>query len=526
MLRTITPNEMKRVEQRVLAETESTGSQLMERAAGHVAEAVALQLLKTPGRVLCLCGTGNNGGDGLAAARLLCVRDPGQRVTVWLLGGALTVEARRQKERLEQEAPGASLWVLEEGQEALPPLPADVVCVVDGLFGTGLSREVTGLAAALCRLMQALYGQGIPVVAIDIPSGLHGQSGIPLGVAVRATQTVTFHRPKPGLYLGHGPDYAGEVLVAPIGISAACDDAAGFWVAEEEDIRTFFPARPRVCHKNSFGRVLVVAGSVGMAGAAAICALAALRAGAGLVTVACPEEITPIVQTLCPCATCLPLPADDVGKACQLLAEACHSADALALGPGLGQGAYAREIAGGQLAYLQHSQKPGVIDADGLNLLAGMGALSAQAKPGAPCFAPCHILTPHPAEAARLLGVERSRVTADALEAAQALRDRYGASIVLKGVASVLVSGQEAGLNVLGTPGLAKGGSGDALTGVLAALLAGQAQGSQRLTPLALLQAGTGLHGLAGRAAAKTHGVRGMLATDLCEELGRVGSRE
>jgi len=521
---------MKRVECRAMAERDVTGEELMERAAGHVAAAVERRLAGKPGRVLCVCGTGNNGGDGIAAMRLLRRREPWRPVSLWLLEGTLSPDASLQIRRLAEEAPDIAIEPIREGN-GLPALPADTVCAVDAVFGTGLSRPVAGAAADLCRLMEEACTGGIPVVAVDIPSGLHGETGKVLGAVVRATETVTFHRPKTGLFLGAGPDLAGLVTVAPIGIAPEWDDAAGFWVAAEENVPAWFPPRPRDCHKGSFGRVLVLAGSRGMAGAAAICAMAALRTGAGLVRVACPEEIVDVVQQLCPCATCLPLP---VGGAAEPLADACAWADALAVGPGLGTGPDAKARVLQALALLRNGgPKPAVLDADALNILAQDGNAHGAA------FAPCCVLTPHPAEAARLLDVSVQEVLGDPPGAARALQARFGASVVLKGASSILVAGLEEGLNILGSPGMAKGGSGDALTGVLAALLARKRAASEDLLMdtqsaatnlpgpdvFLALQAGTALHGLAGRAAAAAFGEWGMMATDLCDQLGRVGGR-
>lgn len=528
MLRTITPGEMKKLEQHYMADTGVTGARLMELAAAAVARAVERQLRERPGPVWCLCGTGNNGGDGMAAIRILCAGNPGQAATVWVMAGELSPEARAQKERLEREAPGVSLVTLPEGESVgeaplpllFPPPPADTACIIDGLFGTGLSREIRGQAAGLCRWMGEAYDRGIPVVAVDIPSGLHGETGQIMGVAARATETVTFHRPKPGLYLGQGPDLAGRVTVAPLGIPPERDAVEGFWILEEGDLPALLGPRPKASHKGSFGRALVVAGSEGMAGAAAICALAALRTGAGLVTVACPKEIVPVVQTLCPCATCLPLPPGDPGLAGRLLAEAAQKADAVAIGPGLGTDGYAKALLEGLLAFLRQTDKPAVLDADGLNLL----EIGEESKAPRPLLSPSQILTPHPGEAARLLGLSTAQVAADAPGAAAALEARFGASVILKGAASVLLSGGEKALNILGTPAMAKGGSGDALTGVLVALLAMRAQGAFPGSRFALLQAATALHGLAGVAAARDWGERGMLAMDLCAQLGRIGS--
>lgn len=518
MLRTLSPQEMKRVEARAMEQGLVTGEALMQRAAAHVAAAVKKRMQQAS-RVLVVCGTGNNGGDGLAAARLLAVGPEAPAIILWLMEGALSPDASRELTRLQREAPQVQLIRLEgesgEPTFICPPLPPKLDCLVDALLGTGLSRPVKGMAAALCQRMEEAYRQGIPVIAVDIPSGLNGATGQPMGQAVHATETVTFHRPKTGLYLAQGPNHAGEVTLGDIGLLPAWDDAPGFWVAQPQDIPGFFPPRRRVSHKGSYGRVLVVAGSRGMAGAAALCALAALRTGAGLVTVACPDDILDVVQQLCPCATCIPLPHKDGDAAWALLLPALMKADSLAIGCGLGRETWAKKLLTRITQEMEKGSlrgKPAAWDADGLNLLAEI----------APTLSPSCIVTPHPAEAARMLGLSTGEVLADAPKAARSLQAKYGAAVVLKGTASVLVCGQQEGLNVLGTPAMAKGGSGDALTGVLAALLAGRAQGTLPLEGLSLLQAGTALHGLAGMAAARTYGERGMLATDLVMELGRV----
>ena len=327
MLTTISPGEMKRVETRVMAETTVTGEELMGRAAGHVAAAVRRHAGPS-GPVLALCGTGNNGGDGIAALARLCGETPGMRASVWLMEGTLSPDTARELARLRKDAPQINIHLIKPSEELR--VPPDTACVVDALFGTGLSREVTGAAAALCGIITNAYHKNIPVVAVDIPSGLNGETGLVMGAAVRATETVTFHRPKTGLYVGMGPQFTGKVTVCDIGIPPGYDDAAGYRVAQETDMAAFFPPRSPVAHKGSYGRALVVAGSRGMAGAAGLCALAALRTGAGLVTVACPDSIVDTVQGLCPCATCLPLPSDPE-RAWTLLAPVLAGADALAL---------------------------------------------------------------------------------------------------------------------------------------------------------------------------------------------------
>ena len=390
----------------------------------------------------------------------------------------------------------------------LPSLPENVCCFVDSLFGTGLSRPLTGTALALCAMMNE--HERVPTLAVDIPSGLDGTTGVILGCAVRADRTVTFHRPKPGLYRGYGLDFAGQVDVVSIGIPSDEGTSAGFDVLEPSDLRRLLPPRRHLSHKGTYGRVVLLAGSKGMAGAAAISAGAALRAGAGLVTVACPDNIWQIIQTLCPCATCLPLPEDDPTSAFLLLEKALNQADCLGMGCGLGQGPWAQEMVRRVLGSLRRRQDsrplPTVMDADALNLLSH----SDEGYDLSSC-----VLTPHPAEAARLLRCEVSQVLADQEAAARQLRRQYGAAIVLKNAVSHLIAKEGEALNVLGTPAMAKGGSGDALTGVLCALLAGRQAGAYSMTDLEVLQAACGLHGLAGLAAEARYGQLSVLATDL-----------
>ncbi|MDD3334454.1 MAG: NAD(P)H-hydrate dehydratase [Eubacteriales bacterium] len=517
MLRTITPQDMKRVERLVMEKTGVTGEALMERAAAGVVQAVNRCSVHHGGKTLCLCGTGNNGGDGLAAMRLLAAEGNGFEGLCWILPGSLSPDCEKQLKRLEREQPQVQIFHVQSG--SLPPLPGKAACVIDALFGTGLTRALTGDALAACELINRLGKSGVPIVAVDIPSGLDGSAGKILGDAVHASETVTFHRPKLGLYLADGMDCAGKVTVWDIGLPSELDDAPGLWVMEEKDIPRLIPPRKRLSHKGSYGRVLIWAGKRGMAGAAALCATAALRTGAGLVTVACEETIMDTVQLLCPCATCLPLPHDE-GEAWSLLHTACIKADAIALGCGLGQEPKTEGLLLKLLNELAAMQKPLLLDADGLNMLASL-----ERAGKAPRELPNAVLTPHPAEAARLLGCKVETVTSDSVTAAERLSQRYGASVVLKGAASVLVAKSEHGLNVLGTPAMAKGGSGDALTGVLAALFAGNVAGAYELSALELLQAGCGLHGLAGVLAEKRFGERGVLATDLCTCLGLVGQR-
>lgn len=509
MLKTILPAQMKALEQEYMKRTGVTPAQLMEIAATHVADAA--ERLRLPGRIDCFCGTGNNGGDGLAAMRILAGRNPDLQGVCWLLDGVLSPDAEKQRERLEKEAPRIAIRSAEEYlAEPFSGQPSGLI--VDALFGTGLSRPLGGTAAQLCQRINRQKDEGVPVLAVDIPSGLDGAAGKILGTAVHATETVTFHRPKTGLYLNDGMDVSGRITVSDIGIREDENAPEGLLLMEKKDLGRMLPPRLHNSHKGNYGKLLVVAGSAGMAGAAGLCATAALRSGAGLVTVACPAEIMPLVQILCPCATVLPLP-EDAPQAVRLIRKRLEQSDAVAAGCGLGQSEWAQNVLYGLLDEIVRKGKPAVLDADGLNLL----AKTRQEYRLESC-----VLTPHPLEAARLLGNSTAEVLADAAACAEKLSERYGAAVVLKGAASVLKAKEGTALNVFGTPAMSKGGSGDVLTGILGALLAGRAAGAYEMNQLELLQTGCALHGLSGMAAEERFGTRGVLATDLCSEIGKI----
>jgi len=504
MLTTISPGEMKRIERQFMAETNVSGLTLMERAATHVADG-AMPFLIEGAKLLVLCGAGNNGGDGLAAARILLTRIETLQCVIYQLAGRQSPETQAQTEQLQPFADRVELLVITD---YAPAIPRDSVCAIDALFGTGLSRPLAGAALDMVRdLNQA----DIPVIAVDIPSGLDGSSGYPPegGTAVRADITVTFHCAKDGLFLGDGLDLCGEVRVGDIGIPAGYGSAKGFSVFEREDCKR--PSRRRNTHKGSYGYVLAVTGSFGMAGAAGISALAALRTGAGGVTVACSKKIVPTVQGLCPCAVCLPLPEDKPWAALRPMLE---KADALVIGCGLGQSAVASRLTERLVQYLYDQPRPAVLDADALNLLAASQKNFAAQNLR---FPPCVVLTPHLGEAARLLQWPMAQVKHNQVQTAYAIHEQYGGSVILKSASSVLLADDGEALNLFGTPAMAKGGSGDTLAGILGALLAGQEE--YGLRGIRLLQTACALHGMAGEAAAKKYGEHAVLATDVCDQI-------
>ena len=447
MLPTITPSAMRHLESSYMQAKHVPGILLMEHAAMAVTEAIRSRL-PANGRALFLCGPGNNGGDGYAAARLW--RASGGQSLIWELTDRARGDAAVNRTlALESEIPIETL-------SACPSrLPAACELIVDALFGTGLSREPEGLAADLIALVNRAP---LPVIAVDIPSGLNGATGVMSAQTVLADETVTFHRPKDGLFLRDGCVCAGRVTCAPILIPADYGDPDGLLVLQPSDVRRLLSARPINAHKGTFGRTVLMVGSPGMIGAAAFCARSCLRAGSGLVSILCSERILPVLQSLVPEAMCIALP-EESQKAADLVRATLQRADKAAVGCGIGTDLSLLPL----LEAFRDAPCPVVWDADALNLL----ALNPDLLP----LKRGDIITPHPAEAARLLGWETGRVVTEPMEALCALHRRTGACVLLKGARSLMTDGERTAVNPIGTPALAKGGSGDILSGMLTALI-------------------------------------------------------
>ena len=477
----ITPAQMRALEEQYMKETGMPGALLMEHAAQGIIAAISRS---TKGqRALFLCGPGNNGGDGYAAARLWAAC--GNESTVLELTDAVRGDAALN--RLLALQSGVTL-LAADGVSVLPA--CDVI--VDALFGTGLSRAADGTAARLIRLVNA---SGVPVIAVDIPSGLDGTTGLPLGPAIRAAETVTFHRPKQGLLMTPAAPFVGRLTVQPILIPAGYGQQEGLRCLRPEDLPAVIPPRPIDAHKGTFGRVVIIAGSPGMAGAAAFAARAAIRTGAGLTTLVCRASILPILQVLVPGATCTVLPEADgrlLPEAKEIAAGALAGASAAVVGCGIGQTDDWLPV----LCAAKVAACPVIWDADALNLLAAHPALL-------PLKA-ADTVTPHPGEAARLLGCSTVDVTRDPLAAIDALYRRTGCHVLLKGARTLMTDGDHTAVNRFGTPAMAKGGSGDILSGILAALTA-------RLSPsLLALQAAALLHAQAALRAEEASGEDGL----------------
>ncbi|MDH3284043.1 MAG: NAD(P)H-hydrate dehydratase [Acidobacteriota bacterium] len=484
-------DRMRRADRHAIEEMRIPGLVLMENAGRLVAESVreACDPVEAQ-RIVILAGGGNNGGDGFVAARHLA--GWGAHVEVVLVGttrSGLTGDAAAMASAWHGlggallELPDAGAW------SRSPPDLVSADVLVDALFGTGLSRAAEGLFADSIEAINQAGAEGALVVAIDLPSGLSGTRTDLLGPAVFADVTVTFARPKPAHLLPPAEDLCGDVIVVDIGIPPEAIDRTApdlHWVTIEEAAR-LVPQREPDDHKGRFGHVLVVGGSRGKAGAAALAGLGALRAGAGLVTVATPAVVRGEVAQLAAELMTEPLTDTDGGVLAESAADAAlellAQRDVLALGPGVGGSASA---AAAVRALVERSVVPVVLDADGLNAFAGehAGALSRHESP--------LVMTPHPGEAARLAGVATHEIQADRVGSARRLAALANAVCVLKGYRTIVADPEgRAFINPTGNPGLATAGTGDVLTGLIAGIMA---QGCDELEAAIL---GAFLHGLA-----------------------------
>jgi ADP-dependent NAD(P)H-hydrate dehydratase / NAD(P)H-hydrate epimerase len=493
----VTTAEMRALDRATIDDVGLPAVTLMETAGRAVADAAQRMLGAERGHVAVVCGPGNNGGDGFVAARVL--RDRGFDAVVYLAAprDAVAGDARAHLDIFER-AGGIVRMLAEPDQLAeLDARVIDAALVIDALFGVGLTRPIEGhLAEVITMLLMAER-----VLAVDIPSGLDADTGRTLGTAVIAERTVTMGALKIALCGAPGFARCGEVEVADIGIPAAliASTSVGVGVVEPADIACCLPHPQALEHKGRRGHVVVIGGSPGMRGAGRLAASAVLRAGAGLCTLAAdagpggdldaPDAI--MTRPLEPGAPVAPLLA---GKA------------AIVIGPGLGQ----TQSAAARVREVLAAGVPAVLDADALNVLA------ADASAVATATGPI-VITPHPGEAARLLGSSIAEVEADRIAAARTLAAQTRAVVVLKGARTIVCDGATGdglcAINPTGGPALATGGSGDVLAGAIGALLA------QGLSAADAARAGTYVHGAAGEALARVHGHRGVVSSDLPEAI-------
>ncbi|RZU47015.1 NAD(P)H-hydrate epimerase [Fluviicoccus keumensis] len=472
--------QIRDIEQKAFASGIASES-LMQRA-GSAVFTLMRQQFSQARKIVVLCGPGNNGGDGYVVARL--AREAGLDVCVQFSAPPKTQDAKTMAALCEQTGVVMSPW---DGSLK----PAEIY--VDALLGIGLNAPVTGMLAAM---VSALNHLGRPVVAIDVPSGINADSGAVMGMAVRAALTVTFIGYKPGLLTGEGASHTGRLVLKHLRLTPHFYPPTGVaGYLSQEELR--FPRRPRNAHKGNFGHVLVIGGDEGMGGAVMMAAEAALRAGAGRVSVATHPTHVSALLARCPEVMVRGLThAED-------LVLMMESADMMVVGPGLGRLAWGQRL----WALVRESQKPMVVDADALFWLAQE-----------PFKRDNRVLTPHPGEAGLLLESYAARIQDIRPEAAQSLVERYGGVVVLKGAGTLVCSSEGMSLCPAGNPGMATAGMGDILAGLMGGLCA-QFGISLKTAGEAVL-----VHALAGDAAA-TGGQRGLLATDLLPHIRELMNR-
>ena len=506
-MRIASAQQMRQLDQTAIRERGIPSDQLMERAAAALAE-TAMDLAGTAGsgpfRAVCFCGGGNNGGDGVACARLLL--EAGYEVRCILVGSRekLTADTRTMEARLAAAGGRLECFAPDDAEFAAWCMEARVM--VDALFGIGLNTPLRGDALTAVHMMNT---SAIPVVSADLPSGVEADTGRVLGAAVQAAATVTFTLPKAGHFVGKGGVCTGKLVVADIGIPRELVDALECPIRTVEAADVILSRRARDAHKGDFGRVYILAGSVGYTGAPVLAAQAAVRSGAGLVTVGVPAPVWPVAAAKLDEAMPHPLPA---GKEGQLSLDAGEAAFArlsacgvCLIGPGLGRG---NSVSAVVRHLLPEIRIPVVLDADGINALEGhIDVLDGRKG--------LHtVLTPHDGEFARLGG---DLSGGDRLGAARAFAMEHGCCLVLKGHCTITAFPDgSAYLNTTGNPGMAKGGSGDVLAGLILSLL-GQGLPARQAVPMAVW-----LHGAAGDLCAGEIGEYGMTPSDLIAALPRV----
>ena len=509
IMKVATTEQMREMDRRAIQELGVPGLVLMENAGTAVARHTEAVLRHTGARrVHVVCGTGNNGGDGLVAVRHLAA-----------MGVPVTYAIAGDPERMREDAAANLAMARSLGIPTAAAIPPDAV-VVDALLGTGTGGAPRG---AVAQAIEAILAAGRPVVAVDQPSGVDSDTGQVPGIAVTAEVTVTFGVPKPGLLLYPAARHVGRLVVDPIGMdwSKTGLELSLRWF-DSTDARLAAPRRAEDAHKGAFGHVLIIGGSAGMTGAPVLAARGALRGGAGLVTVSTPRSIQPVVASHLTEAMYAPAPEDGrfTPQSLPSMSDALERATVICVGPGIG-----RHPATGEFVrlLLRECPLPAVVDADALWAIADAPEIVAE-RPAAT------VLTPHPGEAARLLSTETAAVQADRVQSARRLAARYRAVAILKGARTVVSDGTAlpaattagstpalpASIITTGNPGMATGGSGDVLTGLVGALMA---QGVPAYDAACLAAYA---HGRAGDLAAQRMGQTALAAGDIAETLAEV----
>lgn len=486
----VSGKEMKNWEKQAMENYKTPSILLMERAALAVVDELTCGAYDLH-KVLIACGTGNNGGDGLAVARLLTAR--GIKVDVCVVGplDKLSQDAKQQLE----------MYQAISGKFVTAPAFDEYTVMVDAIFGIGCDREISGIAA---EVIEAMNAEHAPIVAIDVPSGISSDTGKVCGVAIKADVTITFFTEKLGMLLYPGNDYCGKIKVADLGIPFEKSEECKIIAYDENDLKKL-PKRLGNSHKGTYGKVLVIAGSPTISGAAYMAAAGAYRIGAGLVKIYIPKENQTAMQTLLPEAL---LETYDRNRPLfKTLKQCMEWADVIVIGPGFGTDRAAEKI----LNYvICKSEVPLVVDADGLNILAENKEWIYEMNVPV-------IMTPHVQEMARLTKSPRENIQKKSVAAAESFVAQYPVTLVLKDARTIVAKENELTyLNVSGNSGMATGGSGDVLAGILGGLLA------QGLDVLEASRLGVYLHGMAGDAAAAKKGMYSMTATDILDGIAEV----
>jgi NAD(P)H-hydrate epimerase len=496
-----TPQQMRHIDRKAIDGLGISGLDLMEAAGRSVFDMILEYYGPAEGnRVAVIAGKGNNGGDGHVVARYL--KEDGAYVEIFLLGLKSQVHGDAEINLKKAEELGITIHEITNPENF--HIPDDSWIIVDAIFGTGFTGE---LRAPYNHYISLVNQSGIPVIAVDAPSGLSGATGRVTEPCVRADLTVTFGLPKIGQALYPGKAYCGFLEIADIGFPPGLDDDIHTYLITDHEAARILPRRAPDAHKGDFGKLFVLAGSTGLTGAAAMASMAAYRCGTGLVVLGCPKSLNPIFETKLTEVMTKPLP--DVASKGHLakrgmgeIRQQVEWADAVAMGPGIGTHHETAELV---QRLCRDIEKPMVIDADGLNIMAkDLDCLKAHRRP--------LVISPHPGEFARLSGHTIDEIGEFPIELASQFAWDYDLCVVLKGAPSIVV--RRSGniyINYSGNEGMASGGSGDVLTGLIGGFLA-QGVGYTDAAVLA-----TFVHGLAGDIAAEVHGSRGMVASDILE---------
>ncbi|MFH1963859.1 MAG: NAD(P)H-hydrate dehydratase [bacterium] len=505
-MKIVTRKQMQEIDQATSERYGLSGAILMENAGIQVFLAIKEYLQQIDAeRIAVLCGGGNNGGDGFVIARHLF--NHGARVKIYLFVPEENVsgDALINLKAARQFGVPVQIVTSEDELNAVTPELKHTGLIVDALLGTGLSGEVRGLFAHVIDTINTI---DIPVVAVDIPSGLDANTGMSLKSTVRAAMTVTFGLPKLGLVIPPGIEYTGRLIVADISLAPSLlnQDSIKINLLTMKDAADHIPYRPVDAHKGSCGKVFVLAGSMGMTGAAALCSEAAMRIGAGLITLGIPESLNHIMEVKLSEVMTLPLPQTSLSAFSQQgyekIMSFCEDMNVAALGPGIGRNENTGELIRRLILHLKTTM---VIDADALFAIASQPEVLK--RKNAPA-----VITPHPGEMAHLLGCTTEDVINNRIDIAQRFAEEHETTVVLKGAQTIIADPEgNVWINPTGNQGMATAGCGDVLTGMISGLIA------QGLSVPEAARLGVFLHGLAGDIKAEEKGTLSLIASDVLD---------